>query len=51
MPFFHLLGLLKIGEEDFMQDIEAISSLKLRASYGIVGEQGVNPYNHCQIYS
>ena len=41
----------KIGEEDFMQDIEAISSLKLRASYGIVGEQGVNPYNSLAKYT
>ena len=34
-----------------MQDIEAISSLKLRASYGIVGEQGVNPYNSLAKYT
>ena len=41
----------KISEEDFMQDIEAISSLKLRASYGIVGEQGVSPYNSLAKYN
>lgn len=41
----------KISEEDFMQDIEAISSLKLRASYGIVGEQGVDPYNSLARYN
>jgi hypothetical protein len=34
-----------------MQDIEAISSLKLRASYGIVGEQGVSPYNSLAKYT
>ena len=28
-----------------MQSLDMISNLKLRASYGIVGEQGVNPYN------
>ena len=28
-----------------MQDIDIISSLKLRGSYGIVGEQGVQAYN------
>ena len=41
----------KISEEDFMQDIETISSLKLRASYGIVGEQGVDPYNSLAKYN
>ncbi len=41
----------KISEEDFMQDIEAISNLKLRASYGVVGEQGVNPYNSLAKYN
>ena len=35
----------RISEEDFMQSLDMISNLKLRASYGIVGEQGVNPYN------
>lgn len=40
----------KISEEDFMQDNEMISSLKLRASYGIVGEQGVSPYNSLAKY-
>ena len=34
-----------------MQDIEAISNLKLRASYGIVGEQGVDPYNSLAKYN
>ena len=49
--FFPSAGVAwKISEEDFMQDIEAISSLKLRASYGIVGEQGVNPYNSLAKY-
>jgi TonB-linked SusC/RagA family outer membrane protein len=41
----------KVSEEDFMQDVEAISSLKLRASYGIVGEQGVDPYNSLAKYT
>ena len=50
--FFPSVGAAwKIGEEDFMQDIEAISSLKLRASYGIVGEQGVSPYNSLAKYT
>ena len=34
-----------VSEEDFMQNMDYISNLKLRASYGIVGEQGVPPYN------
>ncbi len=41
----------KISEEDFMQDVETISNLKLRASYGVVGEQGVNPYNSLAKYN
>ena len=50
--FFPSVGAAwKIGQEDFMQDIEAISSLKLRASYGIVGEQGVSPYNSLAKYT
>ena len=50
--FFPSVGAAwKISEEDFMQDIEAISSLKLRASYGIVGEQGVSPYNSLAKYN
>ena len=40
----------KIGEEAFLKDSEMISSMKLRASYGIVGEQGVNPYNSLARY-
>jgi TonB-linked SusC/RagA family outer membrane protein len=33
-----------ISEESFMQDINWISNLKLRASYGIVGNQSISPY-------
>ena len=44
--FFPSMGAAwKISEEDFMQGQDLISNLKLRASYGIVGEQGVNSYN------
>ena len=49
--FFPSVGAAwKISEEDFMQQYEKISSLKLRASYGIVGEQGVSPYNSYATY-
>ena len=50
--FFPSVGAAwKIGEEDFMQDIDIISSLKLRGSYGIVGEQGVQAYNSLAKYT
>ena len=41
----------RISEESFMQEIDYISNLKLRASYGIVGEQGVPPYNSLSRYT
>ncbi|MDF2382713.1 TonB-dependent receptor [Nostoc ellipsosporum NOK] len=34
----------RISKEDFMQDMEAISDLKLRASYGVIGNQAIPPY-------
>jgi TonB-linked SusC/RagA family outer membrane protein len=40
-----------VSEEDFMQDMDHVSNLKLRASYGIVGEQGVPAYNSLSRYS
>ena len=44
--FFPSAGIgWNVHEEDFIKSINAISKLKLRASYGVVGEQGVNPYN------
>ena len=33
-----------ISRENFMQNISAISNLKLRASYGSVGQQSINAY-------
>lgn len=35
----------KISEEEFMQDITAISNLKLRASWGKTGNQAIAPYS------
>ncbi|MCY1722085.1 TonB-dependent receptor [Prolixibacteraceae bacterium Z1-6] len=32
-------------KESFMENVDAVSMLKIRGSYGIVGEQGVSPYN------
>ncbi|HTJ50416.1 MAG TPA: TonB-dependent receptor, partial [Cyclobacteriaceae bacterium] len=34
----------KIHEENFMQSIPAVSEAKLRASYGLTGNQGITPY-------
>lgn len=35
----------KVGEEDFIQNIPQISTLKLRAGYGVVGNEGIPPYS------
>lgn len=35
----------KIAEEDFMKDINAISNLKLRGSWGKTGNQAIAPYS------
>ena len=44
--FFPSVGAAwRIGQESFMQGVDYISNLKLRVSYGIVGEQGVPAYN------
>ena len=34
----------RMKEEDFMKDIEIMNDLKVRASWGIVGNSNVNPY-------
>ncbi|MEB0248740.1 MULTISPECIES: TonB-dependent receptor [unclassified Mucilaginibacter] len=34
----------KVNEEAFMKAIPQVSELKLRGSYGIVGNQGISPY-------
>lgn len=33
-----------MGNEDFMQNQNAIQDLKIRASYGIIGSQAIDPY-------
>jgi len=35
----------KVSEEDFMKDMNSISNLKLRASYGVTGNSEINPYS------
>jgi len=34
----------RVSQESFMQNITAISNLKIRASYGLSGSQGIDPY-------
>lgn len=34
----------RVNEENFMKELKWISSLKLRLSYGLVGNQGITPY-------
>ena len=36
----------RVSEESFMQSIKSISNLKLRASYGVLGNQNVNAYQY-----
>lgn len=36
----------KINEEDFMQDLEAVSLLKIRGSWGIAGNDRIGDYEH-----
>ncbi|MBU2929893.1 SusC/RagA family TonB-linked outer membrane protein [Winogradskyella psychrotolerans] len=35
----------KVSEEPFIQNIESINNLKIRASYGVTGNQGVDPFS------
>lgn len=39
--FWSVAGSWNLEQEDFMRDIDAISSLKLRASYGVTGNAGI----------
>ena len=34
----------RVDQEDFMKNVEWVSNLKFRASYGQVGNQGISPY-------
>lgn len=40
----------KISNEDFLADNETISDLKLRASYGLTGNQAIGPYQSLATY-
>ncbi len=41
----------KISEEPFMQDQRIFSDLKLRGSWGLTGNQGINPYGTLSTYT
>lgn len=50
--FFPSAGVAwNIDEEAFMDNVDAINTLKLRASFGEVGEQGVNAYNSFDLFN
>lgn len=34
----------RVSKENFMQEVHAVSDLKLRASYGVLGNQAIPPY-------
>lgn len=40
----------KISNEDFLLDNKTLSNLKLRASYGVTGNQAIGPYESLAIY-
>lgn len=40
----------RVSQENFMQDLSWLSDLKLRASYGEVGNQDIRNYNFADIY-
>jgi len=49
--YFPVLGLgWRISEEEFMQPIEVISNLKLRATLGETGSQAISPYQSLSRY-
>lgn len=39
----------RVSEEEFMKSIESISSMKLRASWGISGNNGIGDYSHVSL--
>ncbi|MCB0531409.1 MAG: TonB-dependent receptor [Lewinellaceae bacterium] len=39
----------RVSEEEFMKDVDFISSLKLRGSWGISGNNGIGDYSHVSI--
>lgn len=41
----------RVTEESFLSDVESLSNLKIRASYGVTGQQeGIGNYNYLPVY-
>lgn len=50
--FFPSVGLAwNMDQESFMDDVDFVTGLKLRGSFGVVGEQGVSAYNSFDRYN
>lgn len=50
--FYGLSGGWRISQEDFMRSVKFVDELKLRASYGTVGNQaGIDRYDGVQLYN
>ena len=41
----------KLSEENFMKNVKSIDNLKLRASWGLTGNQGISPYGTLSAYT
>lgn len=42
----------RLSEESFLKDVDVLSNLKLRTSYGITGQQeGIGDYNYIPVYT
>ncbi|WKN45006.1 SusC/RagA family TonB-linked outer membrane protein [Tunicatimonas pelagia] len=41
----------RLGDEAFLQDNALISDLKLRASYGVTGNESISPYSSLSLYN
>lgn len=49
--FWSAAGSWRISEEDFMQDVNWVDNLKLRASYGVTGNAEVGDYSSQGLFS
>lgn len=43
--FWSVAGAWTLSNEEFMKDFKAIQDIKLRASYGVIGNQDIAPYS------
>jgi TonB-dependent starch-binding outer membrane protein SusC len=40
----------RIGEEDFLKGLQALSELKIRTSYGLTGNDDITPFLYAELY-